>query len=255
MIQMIATELSHVLFRWIHVLAAVMWVGQLWSLALVLRLTPDRAVDPGLAVLARRAHAYHRWSAALTWATGFPLLGIVYYGGGAMTGVDQSFGRASLAGLAAIVGAFPVYDALWRVLRRHRPTAAFLSLALFTAAAAGLQRVMTGRAVFIHLGAMLGTIMLANAWQRIWPVERRRLTGPTLCEPSSTELVTAAALRLRHNVALAVAVMLFMVSNHFPLVYGHSRGWLLAPGIVVTGWIVTSGDEWRSIWARQRSRR
>jgi uncharacterized membrane protein len=243
MIQMVSTELPHLLFRWIHVLAAVMWIGQLWSLALVLRLTPGRALDPRLAALALRAHTYHRWSATLTWATGFPLLGIVYYGGGALTSVDQSFGRASIAGLAALFGAFPVYDAVWRLLRRHGPAAVFVSLALFTTAAAGLHRVMTGRAVFIHLGAMLGTIMLANVWQRIWPVERRRLTVSTPREPSSTELVDVAGLRLRHNAALAVAVILFMVSNHFPLVYGNSLGWLLAPGIVVLGGIVTGRNE------------
>ena len=236
---MLSTELPHLLFRWIHVLAAVMWIGQLWSLALVLRLTPDRALDPALVALALRAHAYHRWSATLTWATGFPLLGIVYYGGGALTSVDQSLGRASIAGLAVLFGAFPVYDAVWRLLGRHRLAAVFVSLALFTTAAAGLHRVMTGRAVFIHLGAMLGTIMLANVWQRIWPVERRRLMTTTPGEPSSTALVGDAALRLRHNAALAVAVILFMVSNHFPLVYGHAAEWLLAPGFVVLGWLVT----------------
>ena len=236
---MLSTELPHLLFRWIHVLVAVMWIGQLWSLALVLRLTPDRTLDPALAALALRAHAYHRWSATLTWATGFPLLGIVYYGGGALTSVDQSFGRASVAGLAAIVGAFPVYDAAWRILRRHRLAAVVVSLALFATAAAGLHRVMTGRAVFIHLGAMLGTIMLANVWQRIWLVERHRLMTTTPGKGSSTALVEDAALRLRHNAALAVSVILFMVSNHFPLVYGYASAWLLAPGIVVLGWLVT----------------
>ena len=236
---MLSTELPHLLFRWIHVLVAVMWIGQLWSLALVLRLTPDRTLDPALAALALRAHAYHRWSATLTWATGFPLLGIVYYGGGALTSVDQSFGRASVAGLAAIVGAFPVYDAAWRILRRHRLAAVVVSLALFATAAAGLHRVMTGRAVFIHLGAMLGTIMLANVWQRIWPAERRRLMTTTPGAPSSMALVGDAALRLRHNAAFAVAVILFMISNHFPLVYGYASEWLLAPGIVVLGWFVT----------------
>jgi uncharacterized membrane protein len=236
---MLATELPHLLFRWIHVLAAVMWVGQLWSLALVLRLTPGRALEPAGAVLALRAHAWQRWSATLTWATGFPLLGIVYYGGGALTSAGQSVGRASIAGLAAIFAAFPVYDTLWRLLRRHRLSAALLSLALFATAAAGLHRVMTGRAVFIHLGAMLGTIMLANVWQRIWPFEKRRLMTATPGESSSTALAGDAALRLRHNAALAPAVILFMISNHFPLVYGNASDWLLAPGIVVLGWLVT----------------
>ena len=58
-------------------------------------------------------------------------------------------------------------------------------------------------------------------------------------EPSSTALVGDAALRLRHNAALAVAVILFMVSNHFPLVYGRASEWLLAPGIVVLGCFVS----------------
>jgi uncharacterized membrane protein len=35
-----------------------------------------------------------------------------------------------------------------------------------------LQRVMTGRAMFIHVGAMLATVMLANTWRRIWPAGR-----------------------------------------------------------------------------------
>jgi uncharacterized membrane protein len=62
-------------------------------------------------------------------------------------------------------------------------------------------------------------------------------------EPSSTAFVGDAALRLRHNTAFGVAVILFMISNHFPLVYGHASGWLLAPGIVVLGWLVTWRQE------------
>jgi uncharacterized membrane protein len=134
--------------------------------------------------------------------TGFPLLGIVYYGGGALTDVDQSFGRASIAGLVALFGAFPLYDVTWRLLRRHGAAAVLVSLALFTSVAAGLNRVMTGRAVFIHLGAMLGSIMLANVWQRIWPIERRRLTTTMPGESPSPVLFGDAALRLRHNAAL-----------------------------------------------------
>jgi uncharacterized membrane protein len=162
----------------------------------------------------------------------------VYYGGGALTGVGQSFGLAAGVGLAALFTAFVVYDAVWMLLARHEAAAALLSLALFTGAAAALQRVMTGRAMFIHLGAMLGTIMLANVWRRVWPIESRRLAAQSAREPSSIDHVRVAAVRLQHNALLAVAVILFMVSNHFPLVYGQSRAWLLAPGIVAVGWFV-----------------
>jgi uncharacterized membrane protein len=113
-----------------------------------------------------------------------------------------------------------------------------LSLLLFTGAAIGFSRLMTGRAMFIHFGAMMATIMLGNIHGRIWPAERRRLTARDPRQPSS-DLVDIAASRLRHNAALAVAVILFMVSNHFPLVYGHSMAWLIAPGIVSLGWLIS----------------
>jgi uncharacterized membrane protein len=99
---------------------------------------------------------------------------------------------------------------------------------------------MIGRAVFIHVGAMLGTIMLANVHRRIWPVERRRLTAASAGEEPPPHLVEAARLRLQHNAALAVAVVLIMVSNHFPVLYGNSRRWLFVPGIIVLGWLVST---------------
>jgi len=234
-----STELAHLVFRWLHVLAGVMWIGQGWSLALAFRLTPGPVVDPALAPAALRAHNWLRWAATVTWITGIPLLGIVYYSGGAVI-PGQSLGLATAVGLASLFVAWILYDAIWMLLARHQAAAALVSIVFLTAAAAMLSRVMTSRSVFIHLGAMLATIMLANVWQRIWPVESRRLKGThTREQPSSDDrAVYVAAMRMRHNAALAVAVLLFMVSNHFPLVYGHSYGWLVAPGIVALGWIV-----------------
>lgn len=109
-------ELPHLIFRWLHVLAGVMFVGQLWSLALILR-APTQALDPGLSQASLRAHAWHRWSGTLTWITGLPLLGIVYYSGGAVT-PEQSLGLATGAGLVAIAAAFGLYDTLWSRLVR-----------------------------------------------------------------------------------------------------------------------------------------
>jgi uncharacterized membrane protein len=87
-------ELPHLLFRWLHVLSGVMWVGQLWSLVLVQRLLPGEPTDAGLTRFLLRAHNWHRWAATLTWITGIPLLGIVYYGGGALIWPEQSAGLA-----------------------------------------------------------------------------------------------------------------------------------------------------------------
>jgi uncharacterized membrane protein len=128
---------------------------------------------------------------------------------------------------------------LWRSLRGQPLLAGFASLALVAGAAIWMNRIMTGRAVFIHIGAMLATIMLVNVEQRIWPVERRRLAVTPVNKPPSEHSIETAALRLRHNGALAIAVILFMVSNHFPLVYGSSLNWVVAPAIILTGWLIS----------------
>jgi uncharacterized membrane protein len=233
------TELPHLLFRWLHVLSAVMWVGQIWSLAVVLPFPPDRAADPSVAPMILRAHKWMHRAAGLTWMTGLPLLGIVYYGGGALATPAQSAGLAMGIGFTLLFVSAIVYDVLWRWLQHQALLAGLVSLALLASAAIWLNRIMTGRAVFIHLGAMLATIMLVNVEQRIWPVARRFLAVTPVKQPPSLQSIETAAIRLRHNAALAVAVILFMVSNHFPLVYGSGMNWLVAPAIVVTGWLTS----------------
>jgi uncharacterized membrane protein len=234
------TELSHLIFRWLHVLSAVMWVGQIWSLAIVLPFTPDRPVDPTVAPMMLRAHRWMRSAAGLAWGTGVVLLGIVYYGGGALTTPTQSAGLAMGIGLTALFAGWIVYDSLWRLLGRQPFVAGFVSLVLLAGTAVWMGRIMTGRAVFIHIGAMLATIMLVNVQERIWPVESRRLAVTQATRPPSLQSIQAAAVRLRHNAVLALAVILFMVSNHFPLVYGSALSWLVAPGIVLTAWLMSA---------------
>jgi uncharacterized membrane protein len=231
-----STELPHLLFRWLHVVAGVAWVGQLWSLVLVVRALPGAALDPSVTAIVRRGYRWMLWAARLTLLSGIVLLGIVYYSGGAVR-PDQSLGLAIGAGIGSIFAGWVLYDGVWMLLARQRALALVVSLALFTGMAAALSRVMIGRAVFIHLGAMLATIMLVNMDRRIGPVIRRLLAGASSEQPTPAGVATAT-LRVRHNAILAMAVLLFMISNHFPLVYGHSSGWLVAPAIAISGWPV-----------------
>jgi uncharacterized membrane protein len=232
-------ELLHLVFRWLHVLSAVMWTGQIWSLAVVLPFPPDRSADPAVAPMILRAHTWMHRSGNLTWITGIALLGIVYYGGGALTTPTQSPGLAMGIGFTLLfVGAIG-YDIVWRWLESQPFLAGLVSLGFLASAAIWLNRIMTGRAVFIHVGAMLATIMLVNVEQRIWPVARRLLSVTPVKKAPSLSSIQTAAIRLRHNAALALAVILFMVSNHFPLVYGSRMNWLVAPAVVVTGWLMS----------------
>jgi uncharacterized membrane protein len=118
-----------------------------------------------------------------------------------------------------------LYDALWSLLAARPALATIASIALLGAIAQGLAEFMTGRAVFIHLGATLGSIMVNNTHQR----------------PA----------RVTHNAMLAPAVMLFMISNHFPLVYGGGRPWLTAPIVVLTGCLTGLSLEWAAARGRR----
>jgi uncharacterized membrane protein len=79
---------------------------------------------------------------------------------------------------------------------------------------------MTGRAVFIHVGATLGIMLVNDTNQR----------------PS----------RITNNAVIAPAVILFMVSNHFPLIYSTSRPWLVAPTLTATGCAIGLSMRWLS---------
>src|SRR4029453_1291092 len=113
---------------------------------------------------------------------------------------------------------------------RHQPVIAIIgSMLMLTGAAGILSQFLTGRAGFLHIGAMLGAIMASNTQQRIGPVDRLRLTGTDPAKAPSADLGATASSRLRHNAALPPAVLLFMISNHYPTLYGAERSWLHVP--------------------------
>ncbi len=238
-------EALHLLFRWIHVVAGVLWIGLLWFLGFVhaqVARTYDadsrRKVVPELIP---RVLFLVRVSAVVTWIAGLLLLGIVYYGGGAVAATHQSRGLASGVGLGALVVAWIVYDLLWKALAGRERLGVVVSLALLTGASFGLSRVMSGRSLFIHLGAMLGTIMLNNVLQRVWPNQRRIVAAVQAGTAPPAAAVRLAELRSKHNTYLSVPLLFFMISNHFPLAYGSSLCWLVAPLFVVAGWAIAKG--------------
>jgi uncharacterized membrane protein len=202
-------ELHHLIFRWLHVLAAMLWIGHIWSVVFVQNVSRPTA------------DAWMRTSGGLAWLSGFSLLIVVYYAGGALTTAAQSWGMALGVGLAVLLLTWVLYDAVWTLLAPRPAVAAVISLILLGAIAQGLAEFMTGRAVYIHLGATLGSILLNNTNQR--------------------------PLRITHNAVLAPAALLFMVSNHFPLIYGGSRPWLVAPALVALGCAVGLSLRWLSL--------
>ena len=239
-------EWLNLIFRWVHVVAGVMWIGHLYffnfvnaQLAKTYDADSKRKVIPELMP---RALYWFRMGAAFTWITGFLLLGMVYYMGGALldatstmsTGVGAAIGTVSL-----FVG-FLLYDQVWKSpLAKQANVAAVVSLVLLAAMSWGLSRVFSTRAVFIHLGAILGTIMMGNVWMRIWPAQRKIIAAIKGGQAPDAAIVALAGLRSRHNTFMSVPLIFFMVSNHYPTVYAMPFAWLVAIGFVVAGFAGT----------------
>jgi uncharacterized membrane protein len=186
-----------------------------------------------------RALYWFRWGAAYTWITGFLLLGIVYYMGGAMVEDQSQKGMATGVGIAALLIGWGIYDALWKAMAKSEMAGIAVSFVLITGTAFGLSMIMGGRAVFIHIGAIFGTIMAANVWMRIWPNQRKIIAAAKAGQPPPDGLPALAGLRSKHNTYMSVPLIFFMVSNHFPTVYGNDLKWVIAVVFIALGWGMT----------------
>ena len=251
--------------RWFHVFAGIMWVGQTYYFTWLdgqFGKLEKQATRNGTSSKVWMVHSggfyavekqkslgvapelvrWFRWEALLTWVAGVMLLVLVYYLGDGLIDpdvADISKGAGIAIGVGAMMVGWIVYDLAVRS-RLGKSTAAFLafSLVMTAAAARGLTQVFSGRAAYIHLGAIFGTIMTLNVWMRILPAQRRMLKAAAAGEPFDASAGTQAKLRSKHNTFLAVPVVFLMVSHHYPVAtYGNHYNWEIQVGLVVAGWV------------------
>jgi uncharacterized membrane protein len=146
---------------------------------------------------------------------------------------------AIAVGLAAIAAGWHIYDLALRSPLGKSPTAfAAFSLVMIGIFAWGLMHIVSGRAAYIHVGAVLGTIMTANVWFRILPAQRKMLAAAAAGETFDPALGAQAKLRSKHNTFMAVPVVFIMISNHFPVAtYGNRYAWQILVALVLAGWV------------------
>jgi uncharacterized membrane protein len=207
------------LFRWIHVIAGITWIGLLYffnfvnsGFAPTMDAETKKKVVPELMP---RALFWFRWGAAFTWVTGLFLLLLVYYHT-RLVFDSGSWGLATFIMLAIVFFGVFVYDALasgpMKDLRN-----AFIGGAVLSAMVLFLMDYWAGfsyRGYAIHLGAMYGTTMAFNVWFRIWPAQRTIITGTKNGEAVDPAIVSLAGLRSRHNTYMSVPLVFTMISQH-----------------------------------------
>lgn len=177
----------------------------------------------------------------MTWLGGMVLLVLVYYLGSGLIDpdvADISKAAGIAIGLGVLVAGWLVYDVAARSsLGRSQAAFALFALAMTAAASWGLLHVFSGRAAYIHVGAIFGTIMTANVWFRILPAQRKMIAAAAAGEKFDAALGAQAKLRSKHNTFLAVPVVFLMLSNHYPVAtYGNRYAWLVLILLVVLGW-------------------
>jgi uncharacterized membrane protein len=257
------SEWSNLILRWIHVLAGIFWIGQTYYFTKLegrMALDEETAQNSGRLPQVWLVHSgsfsvvekqtspkllptklyWFRWEALITWISGFLLLGLLYYSGGLL--LDDSVSRIGLGmgvaiGLGTLIVGFSVYEGIWMSpLERSPLLAAAICYLLVVALAYGLTHLISGRATYIHIGALFGTIMTANVWMHILPATRKMLKSLREGTPVNLKLGERAKRCTIHNTYMTVPLIFLMISNHFPTAtYGSSYNWLILSALVLAG--------------------
>jgi uncharacterized membrane protein len=251
-------------FRWLHVVAGIVWIGtSFYFVALDNHLGRPRVAEEGVAGESWEIHGggfyriskyrvvpdelpdplhWFKWEAYTTWLSGFALLVVLYYANADTYLIDKSVADISVAAAIAIsliglTAAWVVYDLACMAFKSDAVVGLIL-LALVVGSAYGAGQVFSGRAAYIQVGAMLGTIMAANVLFNIipahWDLIRAKEAGR---EPDPAPGLDAKR-RSVHNNYLTLPVVFTMISNHFAFTYEDEHAWLVLVALILIGaWI------------------
>jgi uncharacterized membrane protein len=277
------TDWLDLAFRWLHVIAAIVWIGtSFYFVALDNHLRPPAEREDDEAGVGGESWEIHgggfylvqkyrvaprtlpeplhwfKWEAYTTWLSGFALMVVLYYLHAHVNLIDPhvadlTTGEAVAISVALLAAGWAVYDSLARLLEGRELVLAACLFGLVVLSAWGTGELFAARAAYLQVGAMLGTIMVANVFFVIipahWELIRAKEAGR---EPDPAPGIRAKQ-RSVHNNYLTLPVLFAMLAGHFPFTYGHSHAWLVLAGLMAVGaWIrhfFTLRHTGRTVWA------
>jgi uncharacterized membrane protein len=187
---------------------------------------------------------WFKWEAYTTWLSGFALLVIVYYLGAELYLIDTSvldLTAPTAAGIAfvSLALAWLAYEALCRsALGRHEVALALVGYAFLVALTYGFTHVFSGRGAFTQIGALIGTIMVANVFVIIIPNQKKTVAALLAAKEPKAAWGEQAKQRSVHNNYLTLPVVFLMIANHYPLMFATRLNWLIVAIVLAVGPVI-----------------
>jgi uncharacterized membrane protein len=140
--------------------------------------------------------------------------------------------------VAFIVGGWLVYDGLCRVLEGREIILAALIFAFVMFCTWALYHLFSARAAYVHVGAMIGTMMVANVFFHIIPGQKKMVADIRAGRPPDPRPGIVGKQRSVHNTYFTLPVLFVMISNHYPMTYSHPYGWFVLGAIMLAGVLI-----------------
>ena len=262
-------EWASLLLRWLHVIVGIAWIGSSFYFVWLddsLRPPTDEALRArGVSGELWAVHGggfynpqkylvappslpaelhWFKWESYSTWMTGFLLLSVLYYAQPATWMIDPA--RAALQpaaavaiGIATLAIGWLVYDRLCAALiDRSQVLFGALYYTFVVAVAWGLSQLIAGRAMYLHIGAMIATTMTANVFFWIIPGQKKTIAQMRRGEAPDPIHGKRAKQRSVHNNYLTLPVLFCMISNHYAFTYGHEGSWAVLALILLAAVLI-----------------
>jgi len=265
-VELVLTESIGAIVRWLHVIAGIAWIGSsFYFIHLDLSLRPRPELPSGVKGEAWQVHGggfYHmmkylvapaqlpdhltwfKWEAYTTWLSGFALLVLVYYLGADLFLIDKSVldltaTQAALIAFLSLVVSWLAYEALCRSpLGRHEVALAVVGYVFLVALTFAFTRVFSGRGAYTQIGALVGTIMVANVFVIIIPYQKKSVAALLVGKEPDPFWGQIGKQRSVHNNYLTLPVVFLMLSNHYPLFFATRYNWLIFAIVLLIGFLI-----------------
>lgn len=264
--EIVLTEWLSAILRWLHVIAGIAWIGSsFYFIHLDLGLKNHGALPAGVKGESWQVHGggfyqmikfmvapaampdelvWFKWEAYTTWLSGFALLVVVYYFNAELFLVDKSVldlnaPMAAAVAFFSLAAAWIAYEVLCRSpLGNHEVALALVGYVFLVALTYAFTHVFSGRGAFTQIGALIGTIMVANVFAVIMPYQRKTVAAMIAGKEPDPAWGAIGKQRSVHNNYLTLPVVFLMLSNHYPLFFATRFNWVIVAIVLLIGPVI-----------------